>query len=73
MSKWKYNPKHRYWSKETPKSQNALYLLSPKQNVKGKWLVRSDRYTKKSPSGKGTYHDFKTKKQALAYIKKRTK
>jgi len=70
MSSWKYIEKYNFWSKETPKSQSALYLLSPKQNFKDKWMVRSDRYTKRSPSGKGTFHEFKTKKQALDYIKK---
>lgn len=70
---WKYNKEHKYWYKQTAKSQSALYLLSPKQTVKSKWMVRSDRYTKRSSSGKGTFYEFETKKQALNYIKKRTK
>ena len=69
---WKYHKAHKYWYRNSAKSQEALYLLSPKQNFKNKWLVKSTRYTRKSPSGKGTYHEFNTKKQALNYIKKRT-
>lgn len=70
---WKYHKRNKYWYRESSKSQEALYLIPPTQNLKKKWLVRATRYTRKSPSGKGTDHVFNTKKQAINFIKKRTK
>ena len=69
---WKYHKEHGYWYKNTPKSENVIYLQSPETIVRKKWAVRSERRTRRSPSGAGVYRFFKSKRAAMKFIKRRT-